>query len=472
MTRQVIFRRKIAYIVAVAVLLIPLYMLGIPATQKTPGGQIARLRDEHKIGQANLGEIDPTSVAVRLSTLGLSGVAVTILSGQANEFKKTENWTEYENTLDEILKLQPNFSEVWRHQAWNLSYNVSVEFDDFRSRYLWVKKGIQFLIKGSRYNDQDQRLLWDVGWFITQKIGKSDEQDQFRRMFKNDMRQDDQDGDDSFRDIMPFALDVCEDPRGDRDNWLVGREWYRMSQRLVDEKNVALRMNPTVFHSSPPMSQIKYAAALIEDGIFDREGEPIRQAWREAQEQWDDYGNRSIMTSKNFPIRLNDLQRYEDRLKEQEAQLAKLEAEGDAADRATVRALEFEIEHLQEKVRLTRSYRKVVNFKYWKDRCEYEQMPEAAAAHRLAYEARQAYERAEFVKAVNLYEECFKNWRVVLDRYKDLVEQHGTIQDVGNHIGGYQDVLEQLERPLPRGFILQDVVDQAMNPDGKRLGGS
>ncbi len=471
MTSQTIFRRKIVYLVTIALLLLPLSWLSLPRTYKKPGGQIAQMRDRHKIGQANLGEIDPTSVAVRLSTLGMSGVAVSILSRRAIHFRKTENWTEYENTLDEILKLQPNFSEVWRHQAWNLSYNVSVEFDDFRSRYVWVKKGIEFLIKGTRYNDQDQRLLWDVGWFITQKIGKSDEQDQFRRLFKNDMREDARGGDSDLRKAMPFALDVCEDPRGDRDNWLVGRQWYVMAQRLVDESNVPLRMNPTVFHSSSPMSQIKYASALIEDGIFDREGQPIRQAWRSAEQQWDDYGNRSILTSKNFPIRLNDLERYSQRLSDLETRLAELEAAGDTADQATLRALRFDIKSLQEKVRLTKSYRKVVNFKYWKDRCEYEQMPEAAAAHRLAYEGRQAFERAEFVKAIERYDECFKNWRVVLDRYKDLIAQHGTIKDVGNHIDDYRDVLEQLEQPMPVGFILQDLLDEAESPSAPRVGG-
>ena len=270
MTSQTIFQRKILYLVVIAVLLLPLSLLSRPATFEKPGGKIARMRDQYKIGQSNLGEIDPTSVAVRLSTLGMSGVAVNILSRKAIHLKKTENWAEYEKTLDEILKLQPNFSKVWRHQAWNLSYNVSVEFDDFSTRYVWVKKGIKFLIKGAKYNDQDQKLLWDVGWFITQKIGKSDEQDQFRRLFKIDMREDARGGDPELRDLMEFSLSECEDPRGDRDNWLVGRQWYLKAEGLDVEPR-----SPAVFYSSMPMAQIKYAAALIEDGIFDREGQPI-----------------------------------------------------------------------------------------------------------------------------------------------------------------------------------------------------
>ena len=46
--------------------------------------------------------------------------------------------------------LQPNFVSVWVFQGWNLSYNVSVEFDDYHDRYRWVIKGIDFLKRGHR----------------------------------------------------------------------------------------------------------------------------------------------------------------------------------------------------------------------------------------------------------------------------------------------------------------------------------
>jgi len=87
----------------------------------------------------------------------MSGIAASINWRRADHYKKTENWTEYENTLNEISKLQPNFIDVWKFQAWNLSYNLSVEFDDFNTRYLWVKKGIRFLINGNKANSQIDR---------------------------------------------------------------------------------------------------------------------------------------------------------------------------------------------------------------------------------------------------------------------------------------------------------------------------
>ena len=103
---------------------------------------------------------------MKLSTLGLRGVAANILWGWANYYKKIEDWDKLEMTVNQIIRLQPNFVEVWDFQAHNLSYNVSVEFDDYRMRYQWVKKGIDFLILGTHYNRDEPGLLSQVGWFV------------------------------------------------------------------------------------------------------------------------------------------------------------------------------------------------------------------------------------------------------------------------------------------------------------------
>ena len=213
------FVRKIIYLVAIAVLLMPLFWLSQPATnavkgvQGSPGGKLAQLRDEYHLSQAQLGQIDPTSVTIKLATLGMRGVAANILWEKANDYKMKKDWTNFGATLNQITKVQPNFINVWSNQAWNLSYNVSVEFDDYRERYRWVIKGIDFLKEGIKYNERQPRLLWDMGWMISQKIGKADESKQFRKLFKED---------DDFHGARPVAL---------RDNWLVGKEWFERGGR-------------------------------------------------------------------------------------------------------------------------------------------------------------------------------------------------------------------------------------------------
>ena len=43
---------------------------------------------------------------------------------------------------DWITKLQPHFTSVWIHLAWNMSYNISVKFNYPKDRWEWVKRGI------------------------------------------------------------------------------------------------------------------------------------------------------------------------------------------------------------------------------------------------------------------------------------------------------------------------------------------
>ena len=147
---------------------------------------LAQLRTRYHLSQAQLGEIDPASVTIKLATLGLRGVAANILWEKATDYKMKKDWTNFGATLNQITKVQPNFVNVWINQAWNLSYNVSVEFDDYRERYRWVIKGFEFLKDGIKYNDRQPRLQWELGRMISQKIGKADEVKQYRRLFKED----------------------------------------------------------------------------------------------------------------------------------------------------------------------------------------------------------------------------------------------------------------------------------------------
>ena len=57
-------------------------------------------------------------------------MAVTMLWNKANEYKKTEDWSAFQATLEQLARLQPYFVKVWHIRRSNLSYNVSVELDD------------------------------------------------------------------------------------------------------------------------------------------------------------------------------------------------------------------------------------------------------------------------------------------------------------------------------------------------------
>ena len=488
-------------LVAIAGLLIPLSALSQPADSSSPGGKLARLRTAYGLAQANLGAVDPTSETMRLATLGLKNVAVTLLWDRVNHYKKVEDWTNLSAALEQMTKLQPNFYSVWDFQAHNLSYNISVEFDDYHDRYAWVMKGIEFLRQGITLNQRDPRLLGRMGWFIGHKIGKSDEKKQYRRLFK---------ADDDFHD-----RDDPDRTLPERDNWLVSRQKYLAAQRLADS-GAPLKTTALIFHSEPMMAAINHARALEEDGTF---GAAARDAWQLAGDEMVKFAMREIPTSWEVPIRLglreDELARaeriaaeletllpgrfaaLEQRLRDglsaaQKEALAvppldrsetqqQLAAEAAAAVRVTwpmvareapaavqARAKELARQYVeaQETAEIIDRYRDIVNFDFWRAACEAEVTEPALLAREKIWEADREFENARLQPAKKAFEEAFAAWRKVLDASPVLRQDDLSAQDMRDVVDRYRKLLEQLDEPFPKPFVLQDVLDRAgPNPD-------
>ena len=54
------------------------------------------------------------------------------------------------------------------------AYNVSVEWDAPEDKYVWIKKGINFLKQGVQKNPQSPDLRWDTGQTYFHKLGFAD----------------------------------------------------------------------------------------------------------------------------------------------------------------------------------------------------------------------------------------------------------------------------------------------------------
>ena len=472
-------------LVGIMALLLPLSLLSQPADSESPGGFLARMRAARGLSQANLGEIDPTGETMRFATLGLKNVAVSLLWDRANHYKKVEDWANLSATLEQLTKLQPNFYSVWDFQAHNLSYNISVEFDDYRDRYAWVIKGIEFLRQGIGLNRFEPRLLGRMGWFIGHKIGKSDEKKEFRKLFV---------ADDDFHER--------DDPQRtlpERDNWLVARSKYRQAQQLADS-GVPLKTTALIFHSEPMMTAINHGRALEEDGVF---GSTARRAWELAGEEMRRFATREIPTSWNVPIRLG-LEEAEQarakRLAEEIEKLvpggfAKLEEERRAA--LAVPALDRDEQQLQlaneaesavkvtwkdvaraapadvrdrawdlamqetearETAEIIDRYRDIVNFDFWRATCEAEVTEPALRARELTWKADREFAAARLKAAREAYEEAFRAWRQVFDGSQILREDRLMAEDVAEIVGRYRKLLEQLDEPFPSPFVLDDIL--------------
>jgi len=535
MTKNASFIRKIAYGCAIVLLLFPIFLLGQPATSSSGGGDaqgsrgsgggvLAQMRSRYGLSQAELGTIDPASETMKMATLGLRGVATNILWTKANSYKRRESWDKLSATLNQIAKLQPNYITVWEFQAHNLSYNVSAEFDNYRHRYHWVKKGIDFLMEGTQYNQRSPRLFWNLGWFVGHKIGIADEREQFREMFRHD---------EDFHNAMRDHINVnnARGPDGYPDNWLIGYLWYLQSQAVV-EKGVPVtwmrvdldkkgytdkRRSSVIFYSDPGMALISHARDATEDFM---PGEKTRNAWRRAGEEWEDFGAMDITTSWGHTIRLNALDQYRERAESMRAELEELVPGGrekllaqrrdsltpeereaydsdvpwtemeqeqlDAKASATAKMMitdvdvaELAPESVRRKaryyanqseeaklyVRRTESYRSQVNYPYWKTRCEVEQSKVTADARRLMRTADTAAEEGDPEGARGLYEQAWNEWTKVFDEYPELIHDE-MAEDLAEVIMRYRMVLDELDEEFPSDFKLQALLE-AQQQKGK-----
>lgn len=513
------FYRKVVYGCLIVLLWFPLSFIGEPPAVndqgERTGGKLTRLRDEYDLSQANLGEIDPTSESMKLATLGLRGVAINVLWTMANEYKKTEDFDNFAATVNQITMLAPNFISVWEFQAHNETYNVSVEYDAYRMRYAWVKKGIDLLIRGTEYNRKDTRLVNYLSWFFGQKIGRADESKQFRELFRED-----HDYHAKLTETLHMPMDdreVVGPNRKDPDNWLVGRKVQLRAVNLVETVGVPIRgKSPVLFYADAPMLRINYSKAIEGEGWL---GDVAGEAWRLSGQDWKDYGERPVPTSWGHDIRLGEFERYKQRTQdalhkldelagglreqifnermallrtderealntpenkrtEQQMMLA-MEAEPRVRPSAEDVANRVPADKRREAKRLAREateselyasrierYRDIVNFAYWRDRCELEQQTETLAGRQAIADADKALSEGIIEEtatgkpgAKELYEMAWKEWAKVYEKYPHMTNDTEA-DDLVEAIDRYRSVLMQLEyRGLPADFPLRGLLE-------------
>ncbi|MDR0870045.1 MAG: hypothetical protein LBN39_04560 [Planctomycetaceae bacterium] len=282
------FIRKLVYVLVLAVLVAVLYAVGKPAstvqsggeTRLNPGGVLAQLRTKEGLTESQLGQIDPASSTIKLATFGMRGVAIALLWHQSNEYQKRKDWNNVIATSNQLVFLEPHFTTIWEFLGWNLAYNASAEFDDYRERYRWCIRGIDFLTTGVENNLKAPKLCKATGWTISQKIGIADENQQYRRL----LREDEDFG----------QKHDCPLP-SDRDNWMLGRRWYHQGEQLVKEEGISIgNESDFLFFSNSRLNLFNYAVWKRKDGIF---GAEAVRAWDNAGAEWNEFAKMDLSTA-------------------------------------------------------------------------------------------------------------------------------------------------------------------------------
>jgi len=504
-------QRKAIYLGLLVLLLLPLLYLGQPAgkSARDPNadtefaGLLARMRADHELSPADIGEIDPAGATMQQLLFGMNCWAVSALSNQAHEQQKKEDWDGLRATLEQLVKLQPHYYKLWDFQAHNLSYNMSVEFDDYRARYKQVTVGFNFLKEGIALNKKEPRLPHRLAWYIGHKIGRADEKKFYRRLFQQDWME------------LFHNSDNPDRPIEKRDNWLVAKEKFLKAIDLADTleaRGIELKTTASLFFKEPAQSQINFSEAITEEGDFPR-GEA---AWETAAKDFHELSLRKFPIANSRQIvMLGEYEVVQERLAELRDELEKLlpgvkeklrqkkldaiadsairaallknpaeythdeynlamensdrliiswheladQALVNSAERTKAKKLANDIIRLEEKSLEIDILRDPLNYDYWQTRVIVENTPDMRAANRRLFAANQLRKDGKLHEAVKEYEAAFCHWRSVLNKYPLLRNDSVTADEINDQIKLYRDTVQRALLVFPKKFILRDIVE-------------
>lgn len=417
-------QRKLAYLIGMVVLMLPIIVLGMPATdEEGSGGKLARLRQEHDLGESTLGAVDPTSATMNLVLLGMRGVAVNLLRMQLDTQRDQKQWAQMRATTESVILLQPHYIQVWRYLGWNLAYNVSAEWDAVEDRYFWVKEGAKFLMQGSERNRIDPELYWDTGNTLGKKIGRSDEWKHFRRFFKEDPDKDRfNGGPDS--EINPDR----------KDNYLAAKDWF-LKANEAEEKHEQHIMMDCLFRSYPARSQLDYADALQREGQFD---ETTRKAWDDAYRDWvEDFGHMRFKTT-DYPIFMEA-------------------SASDAAMEEIVKASGKDRKEIERELDL---YHNVTNYRFWRTKAHAEKQQNTTRMHSDLFEGEDLFKKGDIDAAQEVLESGLGRFKIMISTYTDLASDDITLEEGLWAVMLWQKIYQLKNQVQPEEFPLKELWDK------------
>ena len=110
-------------------LVIALVLIGVSGFNQDGMNSIRR-----DVGLTRLEPLENAPPMLAFSTValgGFRGIIANLLWMRANRLQVDGKYFELVQLSDWITKLQPNFTHVWKHLAWNMSYNISRNFRNF-----------------------------------------------------------------------------------------------------------------------------------------------------------------------------------------------------------------------------------------------------------------------------------------------------------------------------------------------------
>ena len=202
----------------------------------------------------------PPVVAFTTVALGsFRGLVADWLWLRSMKMQEEGNYFEMFQLASWIVKLQPRFTGATAFLAWNMAYNISVNFSDYEDRWRWVQRGIELIRDEALfYNPGDPELFKELGWIYQHKVGQ--DLDDANRYYKTQM-----------------AMELMTVLGG------YPPDWVALSASPVDEKDLLRELeNPQTLQGALEANELTFSELekqFREDGEFP---EAIGEALAEA----------------------------------------------------------------------------------------------------------------------------------------------------------------------------------------------
>jgi len=128
-----------------------------PFADRMAASTLLSQADRLELRELDQGDPDVATSAAQYALVGIRGPIVTGLWWAAIEKQKRNEWQEFQQLIELVTHLQPNFITPWIFQSWNIAYNVSVENEKLSDMYYYISQGINLLAKGDRVNTKTYR---------------------------------------------------------------------------------------------------------------------------------------------------------------------------------------------------------------------------------------------------------------------------------------------------------------------------
>ena len=137
-------------------------------------------------GRPTLELSDLPSKAVTLILGGFRGPYVVYLWIKVEDEKHEKVHFDLIDRYTKIAALQSDYPEMWVFHAWNLAWNISVQWQSLERKYQWIRRGVEFLREGHRQNPHSARIIAELGRIYSEKLGRSQEAFYYRDRVRED----------------------------------------------------------------------------------------------------------------------------------------------------------------------------------------------------------------------------------------------------------------------------------------------